>query len=118
MLSGMDEAYHVTVFDNFRRGDPDECWVIFTCSTAEAAIAVVKRRVDQELKYFWSEICRQDGGHSTLDQLISQYDTFAETPVAFNRQGEQIFDTTVHVKSRAAEIVAEAETQHGPQRTP
>src|SRR5262249_49044610 len=110
--------YHVTVFDNFHGGDPDESWVIGTCSTAEAAIALVKQRVDQELKYFWSEICRQDGGHSTLDRLISQYDSFAETPVAFNRQGEQIFYTTFYVKPGAAEIIAEAKAQHGPQRTP
>jgi hypothetical protein len=104
----MDDAYHVTVFDNFHRGDPDESWVVGTCSTPEAAIALVKSRVDQELRYFWSEVCRQDGGDSTLDRLISQYDSFAEIPIAFDRQGEQIFDTTAYVKSRAAEIAAEA----------
>jgi hypothetical protein len=45
----MDEAYHITVFDNFHRGDwPDETWVVGTYSTAEAAIEVVKQMVDQE----------------------------------------------------------------------
>ena len=84
----MDEPYHVTEFDNFHRGDPDESWVVGTYSTAEEAIALVKWKVDQELEHFWSEICRQGGGHSTLDDLISHYNTFAETPVAFNRHRE------------------------------
>jgi hypothetical protein len=110
----MGEAYHVTVFDNFHRGDPP--WVIGTYSTAEEAIASVKGWVDQELEGFWSQLCRY-GGHSTLDGLISQYNAFAETPVAFNGDGEVIFDTTAYMKSRAAEIT-EAAAQHGPQRTP
>jgi hypothetical protein len=108
---GMDDAYHVTAFDNFHRGDPDESWVVGTFATAEAAIALVKQRVDQELQHFWSEIRDQDGSDSPLDRLISQYDSFAEIPIAFDRQGEQIFDTTAYMKSRAAEIVAEAKAQ-------
>jgi hypothetical protein len=106
----MSKPFHVTVFDNFHRGDPAPR-VIGTCATIEETIALVKRRVDRELEHFWSEICVQDGGRSTLDRLVSQYNTFAEVPVAFDEQGTQVFDTAVYMKSRAAEIVAAAETR-------
>lgn len=112
----MGEAYHITVFDNFHRGDQDACWVSGTYSTAEEAIAAVKRRVDQELEHFWSELCRQNAGPATLDELVSQYDSFAETPVAFDSDGRMIFDTAAYMKSRSAEMIAEAEAGHGSRR--
>ncbi len=57
-----------------------------------------------------------NSGHPTLDDLIDRYNCFAETPVAFNSDGKSIFDTTAYMKSRAAEMIAEA--RHGPQGTP
>ncbi len=90
----MDEAYHITVFDNFHRGELDACWVAGGCSTADEAIAWVKSSVDRQLKHFWSEARGQDGGHPTLDDLIDRYNDFAETPVAFDSDGQSIFDTT------------------------
>lgn len=115
----MDKVYHITIFDNFHRGDwPDECWEMGRYSTAEEAIALVKEMVDQELKHFWSEICRADRGRATLDDLISHYNSFAEAPVAFDSLGTQIFDTTAYMKSRAAEMITQADGQHGPQGTP
>jgi hypothetical protein len=112
--AGMSGAYHITVFDNFHRGDPDACWVAGTYATAEEAIAGVKRRVDQELEHFWSELCRQNEDHPTLDELMSQYDFFAETPVAFDSDGKMIFDTAAYMKSRATEMIVAADAKRGP----
>ncbi|HLH87267.1 MAG TPA: hypothetical protein VKX28_02310 [Xanthobacteraceae bacterium] len=107
----MADAYHITVFDNFHRGDLDACWMSGTYSTADAAIASVKSTVDRQLRHFWSEACGRDGGRPTLDDLISRYNSFAETPVAFNSDGVSIFDTTAYMESRAAEMISEAAAQ-------
>ena len=68
------------------------------------------------MAYLWSEVCHQDKGISTLDRLVSHYNSFAEVPVAFNRDGNMIFDSTAYMKSRAAEIIHEAPAPYGPQR--
>lgn len=110
----MDHPYHITVFDNFHPYEPEEAWVSGTFATADAAIAAVKRRIDDELAYLWSEVCHQDKGVSTLDRLVSQYNSFAEKPVAFSRNGDVIFDSTAYMTSRAAEMIGEAPAQYGP----
>ncbi|MBV9702110.1 MAG: hypothetical protein JO163_05235 [Methylobacteriaceae bacterium] len=112
----MDQPYHVTVFDNFHRDDPDEVWVSGTFATAEAAIAAVKRQIDSELAHFWSEVCEQDKGASPLDRLISQYNSFAEAPVAFDRNGSVIFDSTAYMEWKAAEMIGEVASSDGLQR--
>jgi hypothetical protein len=111
----MDHPYHITVFDNFHPHDPDEAWVSGTFATAEAAVAAVKRKIDAELAYLWSEVCHQDKGISTLERLISQYNSFAEMPVAFNRDSETIFDSTAYMQARAAEMINDAPAPYGPQ---
>jgi hypothetical protein len=109
----MDHPYHITVFDNFHRHEPEEAWVGGTFATAEEAIAAVKRSIDDELAYLWSEVCHQDKGISTLDRLVSQYNSFAEMPVAFSRDGDMIFDSTAYTISRATEMIDEAPAQYG-----
>jgi L-alanine-DL-glutamate epimerase-like enolase superfamily enzyme len=100
-----DKPFNVTAFDNFHRYDPNESWVIGHYATAEEAIAAVKSAVESDLRHFWAEVCKQDGGSSTLEQLIDQYNSFAETPIAFDEKNKQIFDTTSYMKERAAAIV-------------
>lgn len=109
----MDQPYHITVFDSSHRHEPEGAWVGGTFETAEAAIAAVKRKIDGELAYFWSEVCYQDKGISTLDRLISHYNFFAEVPVAFNQHGEVIFDSTAYMTSRAAEMIDEEPAPYG-----
>jgi hypothetical protein len=110
----MDHPYHVTVFDSFHRHEPEEAWVSGTYATAEAAIAAVKRKIDDELEYFWSEVCHQDKGIATLDRLISHYNSFAEAPVAFGADHKTIFNSTAYVIAMAAEVVTEPPAPYGP----
>ena len=114
----MDHPYHVTVFDNFHAHEPEEAWVGATFATAETAIAAVKRKIDDELAYLWSEVCHQDKGISTLERLVSQYNSFAEMPVAFSRDGDMIFDSTAYMLARAAEMINEAPGPYGLQGPP
>jgi len=101
----MPKNYHITVFDNFHHG---ECWLGAGFPTAEEAIAYVKETVDRDLKRFWSELRdRKRRTQPTLDELISQYRTFAETPVAFDDKGKKIFDTIAYMKARAVEIIGD-----------
>jgi hypothetical protein len=109
----MDRPYHIAVFDSFHPHEPDEGWVSETIATAEAAVTAVKNKIDDELAHFWAEVCQQDNGISTLETLISQYNSFAEMPVAFNRDGDVIFDSTAYMQARAAEMINEARAQHG-----
>jgi len=109
----MDHPYHITVFDNFHPHEPEEAWVGATFATAEAAIAAVKRKIDDELAYLWSEVCHQDKGISTLDRLVSQYNSFAEMPVACSRDGDMIFDSTAYMLARAAEMIDKAPAPYG-----
>jgi hypothetical protein len=109
----MDQPFHITVFDSFHRHEPEEAWVSGTFATAEETIAAVKRKIDNELAYLWSEVCHQDKGISTLDRLISHYNSFAEVPVAFDRDGKMIFDSTAYMESRAAEMIDEAPAPYG-----
>jgi WD domain, G-beta repeat len=99
--------YHITVFDNFHRG---ECWSGGGCLTAEEAIAYVKETVDRDLIGFWSHLRRDrtKPTQPTLDELIRQYKWFAETPVAFDDKGKKIFDTIAYMESRAVEIIGDA----------
>jgi hypothetical protein len=100
--------YHVTVFDLFHRHEPGWAWVAGTFATADDAMSDVKGRIERDLAYFWSEICRQQESPPTLHALVSHYETFAEMPVAFDADGNMIFDGTAYMKARAARIVAEA----------
>jgi hypothetical protein len=110
--SGSDDSpiprnYHITVFDNFHHG---ECWLGGNCSTAEEAIAYVRETVDRDLKRFWSELWKDRSkirAQPTLDDLISYYKTFAETPGAFDDKGRKIFDTIAYMKERAVEIIGD-----------
>jgi hypothetical protein len=113
--SAMKLPYHITVFDSFRRHEPEEAWVSGTYATAEEAIAAVKSKIDDELTYFWSEVCSQDKGTSTLDRLISHYNSFAELPVAFDDEGSMIFDSTAYMKSQAAEAIGYSPVPYGVQ---
>jgi hypothetical protein len=110
----MDLPYHITVFDNFHRHEPDEAWVSGAYATAEAAIAAVKRKIDDELEYLWSEVCHQDKGIATLDRLISHYNSFAEMPVAFGADSKMIFDSTAYMIAKAAEVITEPPAPYGP----
>ena len=110
----MDLPYHITVFDNFHRHEPDEARVSGAYATAEAAIAAVKRKIDDELEYLWSEVCHQDKGIATLDRLISHYNSFAEMPVAFGADSKMIFDSTAYMIAKAAEVITKRPARYGP----
>ncbi|HEY1543542.1 MAG TPA: hypothetical protein VGG01_14105 [Xanthobacteraceae bacterium] len=101
----MGKRFHITIFDNFHRGDLDACWSGGSFSTAKEAIAAVKVGVDQELKHMWPQVGLGGQRDRTIDGLVDYYHSFAEEPVAFDQNSKAIFDTGAYVKARAAEIV-------------
>jgi hypothetical protein len=107
----MDKPFHITIFDNFHRGDFDACWSGGGYSTAEEAIATVKAEVDRELKVFWPEIVLGGRRKRTVEKVVDYYRSFAEQPVAFDQNGKKIFDTDPYVRARAAKMVAEARSR-------
>ena len=95
-------AYRVMVDDNFHYHESDERWEYGIFSTADEALAVCRRVVDESLLHEYSE------GGVTAEKLFDRYTSFGDEPFVIAAEGAQQVDFSARRYARARSITLTA----------
>ena len=102
--------YTVMVDDNFHYMDESERYTAGEFETADEAIAVAKKIVDDFLDTARTE-CQQkleSGERVTAEELHSQYCGFGEDPFIVSEDKSVTFSAWTYAEQRCEEIIREA----------